>query len=191
MWAMPLWNDAIPALQWSVVVSASVVAAMTDIASRRIYNWLTVPVAAGGLAYGTYVGGMPGLAESLAACAILALPYVFLFVFARGGAGDAKMMGAIGAWLGLVNGLAALACVCMAGIVLAIGFSILKGRMKETAANLSGIAYGMLYAVTTRGRMSEPLRAGSSAHAMMTMPYGLAICVGVCAAAVGVLLWRT
>jgi hypothetical protein len=86
----------------------------------------------------------------------------------------------------------ALLCVCLAGIVLAVAFSIMKGRVKETAANLSGIAYGVLFAAVTRGKMSDPLRAGSSSQtAMMTMPYGLAIFVGVCAAAVGVLLWRT
>lgn len=190
MWATTLWTDGSPGLQWSLVALASLVAAWTDLTSRRIHNWLTVPLAAGGLCYGVTVGGLSGFADSLAACVILALPYVLLFVFARGGAGDAKMMGAIGTWLGMVNGLAVLAAVCIAGIVLALMLSWQRGRLKETASNVSGLAYGMLYAAASRGRIGDSLRSGAPSESMLTMPYGLAILVGVGIAATGVLLWR-
>jgi prepilin peptidase CpaA len=190
LWATTLWTEGSPGLQWGVVVCAALVAAWTDLASRRIYNWLTVPMAAGGLCYGAAVGGIAGMSESLAACVLVAIPYVLLFLFAQGGAGDAKMMGAVGAWLGLVNGLAALAAVSIAGIGLAFLFSWQQGRLKETTSNVSGLAYGMLYAAASRGRVGESLRSGAPSESTLTMPYGLAILVGVGIAATGVLLWR-
>lgn len=190
MWATTLWTEGNPGLQWGVVICASLVAAWTDLTSRRIHNALTVPLAVGGLAYGASVGGLAGFADSFAACLVLAVPYVLLFMFARGGAGDAKMMGAVGAWLGLVNGLAALAAVCLAGIALAFMLSWQRGRLKETASNVSGLACGMLYAAASRGRIGDSLRSGSPSESTLTMPYGLAILVGVGIAATGVLLWR-
>jgi prepilin peptidase CpaA len=87
-------------LQAGVLCGACLVAAATDVAARRIPNWLTIPMLATGLAYSTLQRGPWGLLDSLAAALILALPYVFLFVYARGGGGDVKLMAAVGAWTG-------------------------------------------------------------------------------------------
>jgi hypothetical protein len=93
-------------------------------------------------------------------------------------------------WLGVVNGLAALAAVCVTGIAFAFIVSWQRGRLKETAANVSGLAYGVLYAAASRGRIGDSLRSGAPSESTLTMPYGLAILVGVGIAATGVLLWR-
>ena len=94
--------------QWGVVIGASLFAVVSDIRQRRIPNALTFPLLAVGLIWAACFGGLAGLLEALGACALLALPYVLLFIFVGGGAGDAKLMGAIGAWLGLRYGLVAL-----------------------------------------------------------------------------------
>lgn len=112
MWLTTLWEQGLQPVPWAVVVAASLVAAMTDIASRRIPNILTGPLLLGGVVWAAWTAGPSGLADSISACVLLALPYVLLFLFAGGGAGDAKLMGAVGAWLGMVNGLIVLSCVC-------------------------------------------------------------------------------
>ncbi len=186
-----LWNQGDPLLQWGVVVAAAAIAAATDLRRRRIYNWLTLPLLASGLAWATFTAGFAGLTDGLAACVALALPYVILFVFAQGGAGDAKLMGAIGAWLGLINGAAALAAVAVAGIVLAIGTAIANRRGSEVMANVSGLTVNLAVAAVTRGQFGVAFRNGPAPQGMLTMPYGVAIFVGTACAGAGVLLWRT
>src|SRR5687768_7423149 len=113
MWATTLQNHPSPLLQWGAVLGATAVAAFTDSRARRIPNWLTGPVLAAGLIQAVVVGGGAGLADSLAAMLMLALPYIVLFLFAGGGAGDAKLMGALGSWLGLVQGAVVLGLVAL------------------------------------------------------------------------------
>lgn len=194
MWAMTLWNHPAPALQWGVVILASVVAAMTDLASRRIPNWLTFPLLLSGLIHAFIVGSWAGLLDGFSAMLLLAFPYVILF-FLRGGGGDAKLMGAIGAWLGLINGMAVLGCVCASGVVLAIAFAAMHGYAGQALANVRGIAYGLVCSVISQGKGGDSdeaaiKTAAASPESMMQMPYGLAIVVGVCISAAGVMLWR-
>jgi len=87
---------------------------------KRIPNALTLPLFIVGLLWSAWFGGLSSLAEAAGVSALMALPYIVLFLFFGGGAGDAKLMGAIGAWLGLKQGLMVLACVAIAGGVLKI-----------------------------------------------------------------------
>lgn len=190
MWALTLWEDGHLLTQWGVVIGASVIAAGTDLAARRIPNWLTFPVVLGGLVFAGVQHGLSGLADAAAATVLLSLPYVLLFLFAHGGAGDAKLMGAIGAWLGLVNGLAVLGAVALAGVVLAAVYAVIRGRGRQVSVNLAGITQSLVVAVLTRTRPPINDSSPSTAEPMLTMPYGLAICVGTCVAAIGVFLWR-
>jgi len=187
---MTLWENGSPVVQWTVVIAAASIAAATDLSRRRIPNWLTIPLFLGGVIWATSIAGLAGLADSLVACVVLMVPYVLLYAFARGGAGDAKLMGAIGAWLGLINGLAALTAVAIMGIIGAIIYSIMKGRGRELADNLSVFGQGTAVAVMTRTGM-KPAFNGMSSRTSLTMPYGVAIFAGVCVAGMGVYLWRT
>lgn len=190
MWVMTLWEHGSPEVQWCIVGGASLLAACTDLAWRRIPNWLTFPLLVGGIGFAAYQAGVSGVADSLAACVLLAFPYILLFLFAQGGAGDAKMMGAIGAWLGLMNGLIALACIAIAGIVLAVSLAIMRKRTREVTMNVAGMTQGLFLASLTRTRLLGSLGPGTSAEPMLTMPYGLAIFIGTGIAAIGVLIWR-
>src|SRR5262249_54414726 len=91
------------ALPWGVAIAASIVAATTDLRSRRIRKWLTAPVFICGLIWSAAAHGPWGLGDAFAASLLLAAPFVLLFLFAGGGAADAKLMGALGALLGLKN----------------------------------------------------------------------------------------
>lgn len=154
-----------PAVQWGVVIGASAVAAAWDLARRRIPNVLTLPLWATGLVYAATAGGFAGLGDSAAASCLLAGPYVLLFLFAGGGGGDAKLMGAIGSWLGLVQGTVALLAVALSGVAVALAAMALRPRR-----SISG----------------EP----DSLKGVRTIPFGLAILLGVGVAGLAVLLWR-
>ncbi len=193
MWITTIWTQANQPLLWTVVVTAAVIAAYTDIKGRRIPNILTGPMLLAGLVFSSVNCGWAGLGDSAVAMVVLALPYVLLFLFAGGGAGDAKLMAAFGAWLGLINGLVALAAVSIAAIIAAILQAIFAGQVKKTATNIGGIVSHAMLFVLSGGRMSSVLNtsgsSGDISH-MQKMPYGVSIFAGICIAAGGALLWR-
>ena len=181
-------GDSIVVFQWGVVIGASLIAALGDLKERRIPNALTFPVFVAGLVWASWFGGISGLAEAAGASALLALPYIILFLFFGGGAGDAKLMGAIGAWLGFRQGLAVLACVAIAGGVLAIAKAIAQKRLKFVLTSVFVSFYGLILNMITHRTMKladEQTEIKQSGE--LDIPYGVAIFAGVCAG--GGIVW--
>jgi len=184
--------------QWGVAGGASLVAAFGDVRSRRIPNSLTFPLLAAGLLWSAWLGGVSGLGEAVGACMLLGVPYVLLFVFFGGGAGDAKLMGAIGAWLGLRQGLVVLLCVVVAGAVLGLVKAALQRRLKFVLTNvLISFCTFMLCVAGGRkpsladARADSRCETGDEPSERLEMPYGVAIVAGVCIAATIVALRGT
>lgn len=184
---MSLESNQLLLLQWGAVIGASLVGAWTDWRTMRIPNCLTVPVFLLGLAWAGCLRGLPGLADSLLGCLIMAGPFFVLF-FLGGGAGDAKLMGALGAWLGIEHALLTLLFVLMAGLVWAIGFAVARKRVKYVLYRIKHIAL-MLFLLCTPHRRYVSISEEAVGTESVVMPYGLAICTGVCLAAVRVALW--
>ena len=134
--------------------------------------------------------GPAGVIDSLAACVLLALPYVVLFVTAGGGAGDAKLMGAIGAWLGLVNGAIVLGLVALSGTVLAMWHAAAARRSSVVLGNVAVAARGMAAAVFGQLSLKEASSLLPPVEGSQKVPYGLAIFAGVVLSATGVFAWH-
>jgi prepilin peptidase CpaA len=117
-------------------VMLAMVAGWTDYRSRRIPNWLTVSGLALGVAINVAGGGWGGLKTSLLGAGLgllLLLPFVLLRSL---GAGDWKLAGALGAFVGagvLVNLI--IGSVFVAGIM-AAALVIYKRRVRETLRNI-------------------------------------------------------
>ncbi len=187
---MTLWEHGVPLIQWGVVIGASLVGAVTDLTDRRIPNRLTGPLLVGGLIWAGYVGGVSGLCDSALACVMLGTPYVLLFLLAGGGAGDAKLMGAIGAWVGIVGGILVLAAVSVAAIVLGVGNALARKRLRLVLGNIVAVLTGLVLMVLMRGKLENRRDVVPRIVNMQIMPYGVAIFVGVCIGAMGTLLWH-
>jgi prepilin peptidase CpaA len=186
-------DDSLVLCRWGVVIGATLVAAVFDLRQRRIPNALTFPLLGFGLVLVTRYGGLASLAEAAGAGVLLALPYMLLFIFVGGGAGDAKLMGAIGAWLGLKEGLITLICVIMAGGVLAIVKAISQKQLKLVLTSVSVSFYGFILflfdlfgqkRVKSVNNETDIERSGN-----LDLPYGIAIFAGVCIAAVISGMW--
>lgn len=189
MWTT-LWQQGCPLLQWGAVLGASLAGAATDLTARRIPNRLTGPVLLAGLAWSGWAGGLSGLCEAAIASILLAVPYVVLFLLAGGGAGDAKMMAAIGAWLGIVNGIVALAAIALCGIILAVACAAAKKRLGRVMDHTRAFVTGVVLMLLSRGRLKGEALFLPRTDTVQTVPYGVAIFVGAVVAALGVLLWR-
>jgi len=75
-------------------------ACFTDLRTRRIPNVLTFSAAAGALLFHLATGGWSAAGSSLAGLFLGALLFFPMFALRGMGAGDVKLLAAIGAWLG-------------------------------------------------------------------------------------------
>jgi len=185
---MPLWDHSLAQVQWGAAVGASLAGAAFDLWTRRMPNRLTGSVLASGLVWALWVGGRGGLAESVLGCALLGSPFVVLWAYGGGGAGDAKLMGAVGSWLGLANGVVALLAVVVWGAVLGMMLALFRGRLGRVVGNLCDLLFFWALMVWHGATFSG--RPRPSAMEGVPMPYGISILCGVLTAAAGVLLWR-
>jgi prepilin peptidase CpaA len=172
--------------RWAAVFAAVSIAAVCDVRTRRIPNELTGLTLLGGLAWSIHGGGVWGLGSSLVACAMMMAPFVVLFVIdsAGGGAADAKLMGAIGAWLGIHQGVVVLIAVLLVGALLSLGYATAKGQLSPVISNLSMMTGAMACGVTRRIGLTDMRSAMPPAQRMHVVPYGLSILCGVALAAV-------
>jgi|SRR5688572_1206705 len=186
-----LWEHDLLQLQWGAVAGASLAAAAFDLRSRRIPNRLTGSTLVCGMLWAGFVAGWAGLADGALGCLLLAFPYVLLFAFAGGGAGDAKILGALGMWLGVRSGAILLASVALSGVLLAIVWAAASGRLAPALDNMASISRGVLGAAGSRESPSEARLGLPDPSSMQKVPYGLAIAAGTVLAALGVLLWKS
>ena len=148
------------------------IAALSDLATRRIPNRLLLAGLAGVLVL-RLLSANPG-SSLLAALGGMGLGLaMFLpFYLLRGmAAGDVKMMAVVGAFAGPDDAVQIAVLSWCAGGVMALLLVLLRGRLRLVLANLGSILRG---ATTPAADMSGPPGHTSAG----SMPYGVAIAVG-------------
>ena len=119
-------------------------AAVYDVRYRRIPNWLTVSGVLLGLALNTILyQGWPGLRLSLAGMAVGLGVYFVLYALRAMGAGDAKLMAAVGAIVGWRDWFGIFLITAIIGGLMALILVVTHGRVKKTMWNLSFIVSEM------------------------------------------------
>jgi len=120
----------------AVVGSATLAAAATDLWKFKVYNLLTIPTLALGLAASAWLGGWDGLRAGLLGASLGFGVLAVFFAIGGVGAGDVKLLAAVGAWLGpyltyhvfvasaIAAGLYATALVLLRGGVLAVAAEV-------------------------------------------------------------------
>src|ERR1017187_896781 len=115
-------------------------AAVFDVRYRRIPNWLTVSGALLGIAMNTVIGSPEaGLVFSLAGLAVGFGIYTVLYALHAMGAGDLKLMAAVGALVGWERWFGIFFVTALIGGVMALILVVARGRLKKTLFNVSFI----------------------------------------------------
>jgi len=167
------WNFAWALVLASLAVLQAIWAGWLDWRLRRIPNWLTVPGLLGGLAVNSLAWGWQGTRASLEGAG-LGLALLLPFVLLRGlGAGDWKLMGALGAWLGPSRLIVVLVGTVFITGAMAIVQMIRNGRVKETLYHL-GILLGIL---VTFGVWGQRHNLTLDNPGLMKLPFGVAAAV--------------
>ena len=129
---------------WQLAMAVALTAAFIDYRTRRIPNWLTVS----GALLGIVVQGLSTRPHSIKMSLEgmgLALACLLPLVLLRAmGAGDWKLMGALGAILGPVLMLFVLAAAIFLSGIMAIVMVIRAKKVKETFMNVLVLVQGFL-----------------------------------------------
>lgn len=114
-------------------------AAIIDLRWRRVPNWLTVSGVVLGIALHTILSHTDGLWFSLKGLGLAFLIYLPLYLLRGMGAGDVKLMAAVGSIVGPANWLQIFVLTLVFGAVAAIILVLAKGRVKRTLRNIGVI----------------------------------------------------
>jgi prepilin peptidase CpaA len=152
------------------------IAAVYDVLFRRIPNWLT----AAGVAFGVTVNAIlhpfwPGLLFSVGGLIAAFAIYIVLYSLRAMGAGDVKLMAAIGSMAGWQNWIAIFLITAVLGGVAALLLVALRGRLRKTLWNVGFILSEMKSGRPAYAKNDElDVRSGKS----VGLPHGAVIAAG-------------
>lgn len=163
------------------VVLLVVLAATTDLTTRRIPNLLILAALVGALALKVFepagVGWSGFLLGTLTGFAI----FFPLYLLRGMAAGDVKLMAAVGAFVGPLAVLKIALATCLFGGVMAIIYIACKGKVAATWSSMRAL----LLPVILRVGGMPAATIGLPKQSVGRMPYGLAIALGT----ITVLFW--
>jgi prepilin peptidase CpaA len=151
-------------------------AAAYDVRYRRIPNWLSVSGVLIGLAMNTFLyQGWPGLRFALAGMAAGFGVYLVLYMLRAMGAGDVKLMAAVGALVGWEDWFAIFLITAILGGVMALILVTVRRRVKTTLWNVGYILHEMKSGRPAYlGREELDVRSPKA----LGLPHGAVIAVG-------------
>ena len=154
-------------------VTVVIVATITDLRTGRIPNWLVLPFLVLGLLVSAVDRGWGGLGQSLLGVLEAAAVMGAVSYLGGMGMGDVKLCAAIGAWIGPSQLVGALVMTGLAGGVIALGYALAGGFLKESLRGTRDIVWGF----RKRGfRPHETLMLDNPLT--RKMPYAPAIAIG-------------
>ncbi len=148
-------------------------AAISDFHVRRIPNWLTLPSILLGLVLNGAFFGWSGLVLSLKGLGLGFLLLFFWYLLGGMGAGDVKLLSAVGAILGPRLVFFAFIWTAIAGGVIAVTVMISRKAVMQTFRNLKILIQSWVIA----GSNSEANLTIRN-QSLIKLPYGVAIAVG-------------
>lgn len=163
-----------------------ILAAIWDIRTRRIPNWLTLSGVVLGVALNTFLYEINGLWFSLKGLGVAFGVYFVLYLLHAMGAGDVKLMAAVGAAAGPGNWLGILVLTSVAGAIAGLLLVAFKGKLRRTLGNL-----GIIVSSLGRGRApyKQTPELDVSSDKAMRLPHGALIALGTLGFLAAALRW--
>jgi prepilin peptidase CpaA len=127
---------------WVMLLVYTIAAGVLDWRSRRIPNWLTVPGLLSGVAVHTILNGWHGTAFAILGAGLAIVVLLPLVALRALGAGDWKLMGVVGAFLGWRLFLFVLLGSIFASGIMAVIQMCRAGRVMETLRNVVTLVRG-------------------------------------------------
>jgi prepilin peptidase CpaA len=154
------------------------IAAVTDLRSRRIPNWLTFLLMLSGILQSFFATRIAGTGMSVLGILIgAAIPFVLFFIGALG-AGDVKLLAGIGAWMGPLPAVAVFLVEAVVGMVIVLAQATAQGRLQLLMKNSALVALNLFY-VREVG-VEHASATGRSARSInRPLPYAVPVLIAV------------
>jgi len=160
--------------QWMGAFAVASAACWFDVRTRRIPNRLTFPAAALGVAVAIIGHGSGGMFSSAAGLFVGLAVFFPLFLLRGLGAGDVKLMAALGAWVGTSMIFGVAFYTCLAGGVLALAMVVKHRYARQMARNVwLLLTHWRVFGVGPVDSLTLETSAGPK------LPYALPIAVGL------------
>jgi prepilin peptidase CpaA len=157
----PLWVAA-------PVIVLVTVAARADVRTRTIPNLITFPALLLGIATHTALAGVDGLKSSLAGMALAGAVLLPGWLFRWMGAGDVKLMAAVGAWLAWPQAVVAVLASLVMGGAISLIVALRRGVLRQALTGAALIGASTL----ARAGGAPPVTTG------VRFPFALAVLAG-------------
>ncbi|KAF0091257.1 MAG: prepilin peptidase CpaA [Fusobacteria bacterium] len=168
-----------------VLVILLLLCGFEDIKNKLIPNKYTIPALIAGFVLMTMNYGLDGLKNSFLGFLLGLFIFFLPFIFGLMGAGDVKLMAAIGALKGFAFTVYALFAIGIAGGIMVIIYAIYKKQMLKTIINMFGIILRplakMIYLNSSNkfaGKIYNFFEKVKQEHSELYIPYAIPITVG-------------
>jgi prepilin peptidase CpaA len=129
----------------ALLATLLVLAVYVDIRTSRIPNWLTFAAMASGLFAHVLLEGLQGAIFGLSGLGTGLIVFFIFYCLGDMGAGDVKLMGAVGVIVGPYGALVTGLLSVMAGGIYALAAMFHQWGVKATARELCSVAYEILF----------------------------------------------
>ena len=162
-----------------VVGVVTLMAACTDLWKFKVYNLLTLPSLVLGLLVSTVLGGWAGLGASLLGAGFGFAILVVFYALGGVGAGDVKLLTAVGAWLGPFWTVHVFIASALAAGVYAVVLILTRGGVLAVAVEILAIRQA-IFEPSKLGRPDADIAAevSRSDRRRRLVPFAAMICVG-------------
>lgn len=154
------------------------IAAVFDIRYRRIPNWLVLAGIIVGFSWNVYSSGWSGLLHAAEGLGLGFILYFPLYLIRARGAGDVKLLAAVGAITGPGNCFLIFILTAILGGVIALILLLIRGRLRKTLFNVGWMLQDLMH-LRAPYKSTEELDVTSNKG--MRLPHGAMIAVGVLA----------
>ena len=161
---------------WISVIGITLLAGWVDFRTRKIPNWLTVPAFLFGIGLRTVLAGWTGAKASLEGAGLALVVLLPLVLLRALGAGDWKLMGVAGAFLGPVLFLFVLFGSIFVSGLMAVVEMMRTRRVRETFHNMIILIRGFFFF----GLRANP-KISLDNPKLLKLPFGVAVALSTLA----------
>jgi prepilin peptidase CpaA len=160
----------------AVLLVLAVLAAVWDLRTRRIPNWLVLAGLIAGFGLNGILYGLEGLELAGLGMLVGFGIYLVLYLLHAMGAGDVKLMAAVGSLVGWREWFHIFLVAVVIGAIAGVALALSKGRLMRTFNNVAYIVYEIAHGRPPHLRRED---LDVKSEKALRLPHGAAIAAGI------------